>query len=234
MSSVLDDLGSLISEVKNKNEEVELFVSELAPSLNESIDNKISNFNDKLDQWSSVNGIKVIKMNLSFKLGTGEVDEMCYEAENGKAGTILNRYGTLRLLSVINKQCKCLKAKEKIEASDSSAYPDTFSPIDRNMFKRKKAPKHPFEGQNSERRNMRPNYYRRPEYRQQYQQPGSHYFSRTFESSNSRVDEWKPTGCFNCGEYNHRQTSCRYDHRIRCNHCFKFGHKSRMCTLQNC
>ena len=114
VSSVLDDLGSLISEVKNRNEEVELFVSELAPSLNESIDNKISHFNDKLNQWSSVNGIEVIKVNLSFKLGTGEIDEICYESENEKAGMILNRNGALRLLSVIHKQCNCIKAKEKI------------------------------------------------------------------------------------------------------------------------
>ena len=49
ISSVLDDLGSLISELKNINEEVELFVSELAPSLDENIDNKINIFNDKLN-----------------------------------------------------------------------------------------------------------------------------------------------------------------------------------------
>ena len=167
-------------------------------------------------------------------MGTGEIDEICYESENEKAGMILNRNGALRLLSVIHKQCNCIKAKEKIETSDSRIYHDNFSAIDRNTLKRKKIPRHPFQEQNYERQNMRQNYYRRrPEYHHQYQQPGSHHFSRTFESSNSRVEEWKPKGCFNCGEYNHRQTNCRYDHRIRCNHCFKFGHKSRMCTMQN-
>ena len=83
-SSVLDDLGSLITELKNKNEEIDLYVCELAPSFNENIDDKITNFNEKLNQWSQVNGIKVIKTNLNFKLGTGETDEMCYETINEK------------------------------------------------------------------------------------------------------------------------------------------------------
>ena len=51
-SSILDDLGSLISELKNKNEEIDLYVCELAPSFNENINNKITSFNEKLNQWS--------------------------------------------------------------------------------------------------------------------------------------------------------------------------------------
>ena len=175
-------------------------------------------------------------MNLSFKLGTGEIDHMCYESENEKTTTVLNRFGALRLLSVIHKQCNCLKLKENIEVSDGRAYPNNSATMIRNRptFNRMKASRNQFEGQNFDRRNMRQDYQRRrPEYRQQYQQADSHHFTRTFESSNTRTDEWTSKGCFNCGEYNHRQTNCRYDHRIRCKYCYKFGHKSRMCTMQN-
>ena len=183
-----------------------------------------------------VNGIKVIKMNLSFKLGTGETDQMCYESESEKAGKVLNRFGALRLLSVMDKQCKCLRIKENIEKSDGITYPNNFSAMNRNKttVNRNKMSQNQFEGHNFERRNARQNHYRRiPEYRQQYQQADSRYFSRTYESSNPQTDERRQKGCFNCGEYNHRQTNCRYDHRIRCNYCFKYGHKSRMCTGQN-
>lgn len=36
-------------------------------------------------------------------------------------------------------------------------------------------------------------------------------------------------GCFNCGEHNHRQTNCRFDHRLRCTLFHQLGHKQRMC-----
>ena len=232
--SVLDSLGSLISELKDKNEEIEIFVSELAPSLNESFNSKINHFNEKLNQWSLVNGVKVMKMNLSFMLGTGEIDEMCFESENEKAGMILNRYGALRLLSVIHKQCNCLKAKENIEAGGSYIHPRNFSAMDRNIFSRRRPPINRLELQNFEQRKMRPKNYHYG--RQEYPEPqtfGSQYYKRTSPSSITRTNDWRQKGCFNCGEYNHRQANCRYDHRIRCNYCFKFGHKNKMCTTQN-
>ena len=87
VDSILDGLGSLTSELKILNENVELFVCELAPCLNEELNNKIDNFNENLKKWSDVNGIKMVKTNLSFKLGTGEVDDMCFNHENEKAST---------------------------------------------------------------------------------------------------------------------------------------------------
>lgn len=32
-------------------------------------------------------------------------------------------------------------------------------------------------------------------------------------------------GCYNCGEHNHNQSRCRYDHRIKCTYCHNYGHK---------
>ena len=37
-------------------------------------------------------------------------------------------------------------------------------------------------------------------------------------------------GCYNCGEFNHRQSMCRFDHRVKCSVCHAFGHKSRLCN----
>ena len=234
VNSVLDDLGSVISELKTKNEEIELFVCELAPSLNENIDTKIIDFNEKLNQWSIVNGIKVVKMNLNFKLGTGEIDEMCYESSEDKMRTTLNRYGALRLLSVIHKQCSCLSMNGSIKENYGTTNQDDFPAKYNDHLHRKKIANRQIGGQLFQQRNIRHNdYNRRQEYRIQRQYPDSHRYTRTHESSNRQSDDRRQRGCFNCGEYNHRQMNCRYDHRIRCNYCYKFGHKSRMCTLQN-
>ena len=52
------------------------------------------------------------------------------------------------------------------------------------------------------------------------------YFRRDTASSNDRTR----VGCYNCGEYNHRQSNCRFDHMIKCSICHEFGHKSRLCN----
>ena len=36
---------------------------------------------------------------------------------------------------------------------------------------------------------------------------------------------------YNCGEFNHRQATCRYHHRRRCGNCCHLGHKGRLCQL---
>ncbi len=35
-------------------------------------------------------------------------------------------------------------------------------------------------------------------------------------------------GCYNCGEYTHHQSRCRYDHRIKCGYSHSCGHRSRL------
>ena len=43
----------------------------------------------------------------------------------------------------------------------------------------------------------------------------------------------KGRGCYNCGELNHREKTCRFDHRLRCGSCEGLGHKSRLCYYFN-
>ena len=45
----------------------------------------------------------------------------------------------------------------------------------------------------------------------------------------SALSEGNSYGCYNCGEFNHRKANCRFDHKIRCNICYEYGHKSRLC-----
>ena len=46
---------------------------------------------------------------------------------------------------------------------------------------------------------------------------------------NKNTNNAKNQGCYNCGEFNHRQSTCRFDHRLRCEDCHKLGHKRRLC-----
>ena len=36
-------------------------------------------------------------------------------------------------------------------------------------------------------------------------------------------------GCYNCGEFNHKQSTCRFDYKLRCELCHALGHKMRLC-----
>ena len=39
----------------------------------------------------------------------------------------------------------------------------------------------------------------------------------------------RKVGCYNCGEFNHVQATCRFDHKLLCGFCRRLGHKSRLC-----
>ena len=55
-----------------------------------------------------------------------------------------------------------------------------------------------------------------------------HTGSSRNQSQNSSYERSK-VGCYNCGEFNHVQVSCRFDHKLRCGICRRLGHKSRLC-----
>ena len=103
VNGILDDLGFFISELKQKNENIKISVCELAPQMKRDIDDKIGQYNDKLKDWCTVNRINLIETNLSFRLATGHIDEMCYNCEDSAFMANFNRYGVLRLLNIISK-----------------------------------------------------------------------------------------------------------------------------------
>ena len=63
--------------------------------------------------WGASNGVSVIKSNLKFRLGTGEVDRLCYNTSLSEdEDCFLNRYGVIRLLDAIDKQCTVFDLSE--------------------------------------------------------------------------------------------------------------------------
>ena len=54
-----------------------------------------------------------MKTDLAFKLGTGEVDDMCYDFASESSKCVLNRHGVVRLFSTFSRQCPSFKLSFK-------------------------------------------------------------------------------------------------------------------------
>lgn len=109
-STTLDNLGALISELKVKNESMDIYVSQLVPSLqSNTLQAKINDYNEHLQKWGSENGISIIKPDPVFRLGNGDIDEACYYAHGEHQGSILIRLGATRLLRAMADQCPPLQ-----------------------------------------------------------------------------------------------------------------------------
>lgn len=102
---ILDHLGSLISDLKEKNSEMKIHVCQVVPVPEpQEFQAKVKYYNDRLIEWGEANGVNIVKTAPEFILGTGNVDEWCFDIENRKPCT-LNRMGVIKLLSALEKQC---------------------------------------------------------------------------------------------------------------------------------
>ncbi|KAK4298597.1 hypothetical protein Pmani_029048 [Petrolisthes manimaculis] len=103
---ILDNVGSLISDLKEKYSNMKIYVCTIAPApvSRENIC-KIDNYNEHLARWADVNGVTLVNTSPMFKLSTGDIDELCFNTEKDTTPLILNRLGVIRLLDAIDKQC---------------------------------------------------------------------------------------------------------------------------------
>lgn len=112
----LDNLGSLISTLKQKNGNMKINVCQVIPVPEyEEIKEKIICYNDQLLKWGASNGVKIVKTAPDFTLSTGDIDDVYFDEENKKL-LILNRLGAIRLLSTIRKQCPGFKLSKNWES----------------------------------------------------------------------------------------------------------------------
>ena len=260
---VLDHLGTLISELKIVNENMDIFVCQMVPSLKvDELEETISYYNCQLVEWSSTNGVSIIKCELPFKLGTGDVDDMCFYVNGENPGVFLNRFGVKRLLTTINNQCNNFNLCENwnevkrmddafigrpVNLSNSRRHQFHLNPFKQQVQKRNGSNRtfhdHLPSRTNRDRnqnyitgdKNSNFNHKRMYNGSQQNDVISQSHSGRDFRSNNVSIYEQRSNsnrgGCYNCGEYNHHQVNCRYDHRVKCNSCHNFGHKSRRCSL---
>ncbi len=106
-ATILDNLGSLISELKDKNNAMKIYVCQVVPMpMTQENLTKIEDYNELLVKWGETNGIEIINTVSTFRLGTGELDDLSFSKEEEEdSGFTLNRLGAIKLLSTIKKQC---------------------------------------------------------------------------------------------------------------------------------
>ena len=241
-SNVLDRLGTLISQLKQVNENMVINICQLGPTLRTNeFEETIVYFNEQLEEWCKENGINLVKSFLAFKLGNGEVDEICYDVGEENSGVFLNRFGAIRLLSTIDKLCEqfCLREnwneirmlrngeQSKVTADRSihlAKDSHRYKVVQRNMGTRHYSHNH----QSSEREGFS----LRKE-RNSISRNIRHSNEDALETVRNVFNKINGRGCYNCGELNHRANTCRFDHRLRCGSCNNLGHKSRLCQYFN-
>ena len=86
---ILDHLGSLISDLKEKNSEMKIHVCQVVPVPEpQEVQNKVKYYNEQLIKWREANGVNIVKTAPEFTLGTGNVDEWCLDIEDRKPYTL--------------------------------------------------------------------------------------------------------------------------------------------------
>ncbi len=268
---ILDNFTSLIAELKDKNNDMDIYVCQLAPTLlSQDTQAKIGDFNEHLRIWCDLNNISVIKTEPVFKLGTGEVDDMCYDMEGVTPGSILNRIGIIRLLTFVTKQCPHFSICKDIERLKKTPQNALTSPIfTNNQHNRNRnqtylpsnSTDHHYNNSHSaeggparqiqdtwaavvRRNNARPPANNTPTlpkespnpHHLRHRTPIHNRFSRLHEThvDNHNINNFnsrnrakynnpsqkygnnymKKVGGYNCGEFNHRQSTCRFDHKL--------------------
>ena len=102
---ILDNLGALISDLKEKNVNMNIYVCQIVPSpMCEEMHAKMEEYNEHLLKWGKANGVSIIETVSSFSLGTGEVDDLCFDLKQD-SNSLLNRLGVIKLMDIIRKQC---------------------------------------------------------------------------------------------------------------------------------
>ena len=240
--NILDDLGSLTAQLKQINEDMIISVCQLGPTLKtDELEETIVYFNEQLEEWCKENGVILIKNFLAFKLGTDEVDEICYDIEEENSGVFLSRLGVIRLLTTIAKSCHQFCLRENWNENRLLSKRDhTKGVFQRDRYEKSEAQRNFMVERNIEMRRSSYNHRKSQEQWHYSNQDRSHMRRNIFHSNNDAIETVRNVfnnengkGCFNCGELNHRANTCRFDHRLRCGNCDRLGHKRRLCHFFN-
>ena len=180
----------------------------------------------------------------------------CFEYSNVNDNALLSRIGVIKLLDTIRKQYPdidiCIsrdEMKKNItnhnainvrQISDGNNYnmrTDQYTYL--NQYRRGSQFRNTYHQINNNRskRNDRKSVHglTRGPHRETHRPLPVLTHSRTYHNSalpprnNRKMNTNRKVGCYNCGEYNHRQDICRFDHKLKCGNCGRLGHKSKLC-----
>ena len=105
--TVFDNLGSLISDLKENNNIKEIYVCQVIPMpTTQEIQIKVEDYIELLVKWGETNDVEVIETVPTFRLGTGELHDLSFHKEKDvNSGFTLNSLGAIKVLSTIKIQC---------------------------------------------------------------------------------------------------------------------------------
>jgi len=243
VETILDALGALVAELRTKNEDITVKICELIPCIDSTImENRVENFNLKLVDWCVSNGITLINTELHFRLATGEIDESCFTSTDDATRHPLTRIGAIRLLEAMGKKCDGIlcddwkKVKKDFFQTQYNGKTNNIPNRPENVKSENTGRNSTFSWTNATQRDdqrRRPSSYTYTRDSNHRPQPPTHDERRTSYQSTNLRNTTRRRGCYNCGELNHVQSTCRYDRRLQCTACHKYGHKSRMCDSLN-
>ena len=94
---ILDDLGSLISDLKEKNGDMKQYVGQVVLHVRlVQFSAQIEAYNEHLLSWGESNGVRIIKTPPYFTLSTGDLDDICFDSDDNNSA--LSRLAAVRLL----------------------------------------------------------------------------------------------------------------------------------------
>ena len=79
-----------------------VYVCKIVPSLQQDVHAKIEDYNNHLAKWGETNRISVIDPVPTFKLGTGDLNDLCFDKKTDSYST-LNILGAIKLLNTIDR-----------------------------------------------------------------------------------------------------------------------------------
>ena len=109
---------------------------------------KIEDYNKHLLNLNETNGINIIKTVPSFRLGTGELDELCFDLKHD-SHSLLNRLGVIKLMGIIEKQCPTFNLCpnwEQVKRNSNNNVPQNIKRQEINTNNVTLAPKAPAPG----------------------------------------------------------------------------------------
>ena len=97
--NIIDSLSILVSELKKKNNNMKVYVSLLAPSIESGLITKCTKeINVQITKWANNNNIHYVETELVFKDSNNAIEKACYHDNGIHQGSLLNRTGVIRLL----------------------------------------------------------------------------------------------------------------------------------------
>ena len=127
----LDSLGALVSKLKQKSENMNIYICQLVPNQkSDLVQVKFNDLNENISKWCDGNGISFIETDSLFRFQTGDINDLCFYDSEECPNPIFNRLGAIRLLTAFDKYCPSFTPDKYCPSFTPDKYCPSFTPCD--------------------------------------------------------------------------------------------------------